>query len=288
MTHAKNKTIPALGSLFGVAMLVSANGTVSTAQTLIPAQAFQVLQVDKPAATGGTWTIEVKNTSQSVITAYGVALSCHYPDGTTKESGFTLDFGSLLAGRAGVLAEIEYLRSAGPKTGWSFSPGEDPTFRPGATRRDEFTPPSSVGGAAPDYVSAVPATVIMEGGRAAGDPDRLAVIFSVREEEAEKRRLLIGDLRAVDSSADPSATLEDRLKAAASAPLERTPKAKLVPGQTRVLLDDPEQQQKWRREQLLLQRRQAGTADHVGLKAAITLYQAEAEVYTRLAAYARQ
>jgi len=128
----------------------------------------------------------------------------------------------------------------------------------------------------------------MEGGRAAGDPDRLAVIFSVREEEAEKRRLLIGDLRAVDSSADPSATLEDRLKAAASAPLERTPKAKLVPGQTRVLLDDPEQQQKWRREQLLLQRRQAGTADHVGLKAAITLYQAEAEVYTRLAAYARQ
>lgn len=283
----KHMTVPAVYHLLGAIVLVVAGSAKSAEQTIVPAQVLRVKQVYKPAVPdSGPWTIEVENTSQSVITAYGVSYICHYPDGTTKNSGVTFDLGPLLAGQAGILAEIEYLRSAKPEVNFTFNRGADPSFGPGATRRDTFSPQKSLIGLAPDSVTAAPVSVIMDDGRAAGDPDILAGVFYGRREEQTRRTLLIEDLRLIQDSVDTAAKLEERLSALATTRTSPVPVPKLLPGQTSVLLDNPESRRAWRREQLVLLRGQAASSDSAALKAAILRYEAEAAVFASQSAYA--
>jgi hypothetical protein len=289
MVLTKHRTIQVAGRLIGAAALVVAGSGTSTAQTIIAAQVLRVKQVYKPAAPdSGPWTLEVENTSQSAITAYGVSVVCHYPDGTTKNAGVTFDLGPLLAGQAGILAMADQIRSARPELDLNISRREDPSFGPGATRRDTYSPPKTSSGGVPDSIDAAPVTVIMDDGRAAGDPNDVAVILSGRNDELTKRTLLIDDLRLIEASANPAGALDDRLNVLATNPPSSRPPAKLLPGQTHVLADNPESRRAWRREQLLLLKRQVGSMDSSGLKAVILQFEAEAAVYARLSAYARQ
>jgi len=289
MMHTKHITIQAISRLLGAAVVVTAISASVTAQTIVPAQVLRVKQLYKPAASdSGLWTIEVENTSQTAITAYGVSVVCHYPDGTTKNSGVTFDLGPLLAGQAGILAMADYLRFARPELNVNISRGEDPSFGPGATRRDTYSPPSSLSGVAPESITAAPVTVITDDGRSGGDPNDVAVIFSGRNDNLTKRTLLIDDLRLIEASANPAGALDERLNALLTTPPSSLPAAKLLPGQTHVLIDNPESRRMWRREQLLLLKRQVGPTDSSGLKAVILQLEAETAVYGRLSAYAGQ
>jgi len=279
----------AAGHVLGATLLIAANCAPATAQNIVPAEVFRVTQVIKPTAADPlTWTVEAENTSQRVITAYGVSYVCHYPDGTTKNSGVTFDLGPSLAGRAGLVAEVEYLRSTKPEANLALDPGTDPSFSPGVTRRDTFSPQKNLSGLAPDSVTAAPIAVILADGRAAGDPDDLVRVFYGRREEHTKRTLLIEDLRLIQDSADPAARLEERLSVLATTRTSPAPVPKLIPGQTCILLDNPESRRVWRREQLVLLRRQSASPDALALKAAILRHEAEAAVFAGLSAYAGQ
>lgn len=283
MLISKHVISQALSRLAGTAVMVAAGCAMLAAQTIVPAQALLVRHVYKPTTADSTlWTVEVENTSQNVITAYGVSLVCHYPDGTTRDHGVTtFDLVPLLAGRAGIMAQIEYLRSAKPEAGASIVLGEDPSFAPGSTRRDTFSPPRSSNGLEPDAIAAAPAVVIVDDGRSAGSPDDLATVFFGRNEELTKRNLLVEDLRAVQTSADQAGKLDERLNALATTSARPAAVAKSVPGQTHVFLDNPDAQRAWRREHLLLLKRQVGSAADSGLDAIILHYEAEAAVYAR-------
>jgi hypothetical protein len=290
MMFAKQITAKTPLCLLGAAALLVIGGATSMAQTLAPAQVLRVKQVYKPeTADSPLWTVEVENTSQNVITAYGVSMVCHYPDGTTKESGVrTFDLGPLLAGRAGIMAQIEYLRSARPEAVSAVNPGEDPSFGPGATRRDTFSPPTTVGGIVPDSVIAAPAAFIFDDGTYAGNPDDLAFIFSERRDELTKRTLLIDDLRLIEASADRAGKLEERLNVLATTLPSSLPAMKPMSRQTQILLDNPENRRTWQRQQLLVLKRLVGSADSSALKPVILHYEAEAAVYARLSKYAGQ
>jgi hypothetical protein len=260
------------------------------AQTIVPARALLVTRVYKPTAADSTlWRVEVENTSQSVITAYGLSLVCHYPDGTTINAGVTtIDLGPLLAGHAGLLAAVDYLRSAKPELRLSPKRGEDPSFSPGATRSDAISPPANSAGTPPDCVTAVPALVIMDDGRTAGDPNDVAGIFFGRHEDTMMRTMLLDHLRSVDASADPAGALDERLNAIASRSETPQAVAKLLPGQTRIFLDNPARRRGWLRDQLLLLKGRVGPSDHSGLVVTVRQYEAEAAAYERLAVYNAQ
>lgn len=279
----------ALSRFIGAALLIAAGSAASMAQSIVPAQAFRVVRVDRPTTPDGPlWTVEVENTSQAVITAYGVSYVCHYPDGTTKDSAVTFDLGPLIAGRAGIMAQIEYLRSTRPEAASSINPGEDPSLGPGATRRDTFSPPKTPAGVAPDSVVAAPAAIILDDGRYAGSPDDLALIFAERREAVTMHTLLLSELRLIDGSADRASKLEERVNLLGTTRPTSLPAAKPMPGQTQILLDNPARRQTWQHEQLVLLKGLVGSADSSALKPVILHYEAEAAAYARLSKYAGQ
>jgi hypothetical protein len=274
---------------FGALVFVAALAATVTAQSITPAQMLRVKQVSKPQAAGSQpWTIEVENTSKNSITAYGLTVTCRYPGGATKQTEVAFDLVPLLAGHAGILASVEYLRSAKPELNLAINRGNDLSFAPGVTRRETYFPPSGSNGVAPDSISTTPVTVILDNGRAAGDSGTIASIFFGRNDELKKRTLLIQDLHAIEASNNPAGTFDERLHSLATAPIRPAETPKLLPGQTQILIDQPESRRNWQQEQLSLLRRQFNSMDRARFKAVVLQFEAEAAVYACLSKYAVQ